>query len=604
MKVRNNDRFIYNAQNKLVKIETFGGDEMEYLYDSSGNRIRKKMKNSGQVVYNFDGVYDITKTPGQSVTHTLYFKGLYGDVFSQMTRNDLNLISGNEKIFDKYASTIYIKNRITTYYLETIVSLYRSISDYRVYFGMILLFILTGYALLLLNGDVKLVQLPTPIILTSYILLFASCGNFSSNKKGEAPWLLLANGITESTPSVEQPNPNSNSPTNGTNTVAPNRPNGNGSSSGGWTGGNSGGGSASSLVPPTGMFFLHPDHLGSINMISDGFGNLVTGGNMGGKSSINYKPYGEIHRTDSGGPDISKFKYTGQEEDKESGLMYYKARYYDPALGRFLQADSVVSDSLFGYNRYMYVGGNPMKFGDRGGNDRTSNMAWALMAYFANSHTGFATLPEEAAVAGWMAGHNLKKSQSTKDRHRRYNLGAMIDRLWEKTSKEFDGQWERATRSPNTNSKLYDKYIYAFIVHFATNGDVELTTIANQEGTARDIRKKNRRMKTQLYLSGLVKIVAGVSLIYFSDGILLPSIGGSLVLNGLQDFENGNNGKKSDAGEIERRANCALIFTLIERQRQPESQYSSEDRRGRSQGTQGPPGLACYASQGTSENGG
>jgi hypothetical protein len=36
----------------------------------------------------------------------------------------------------------------------------------------------------------------------------------------------------------------------------------------------------------------------------------------------------EIHRTDSSGSDITRFKFTGQEEDKESGLMYYKARYY------------------------------------------------------------------------------------------------------------------------------------------------------------------------------------------------------------------------------------------------------------------------------------
>ncbi len=279
---------------------------------------------------------------------------------------------------------------------------------------MIVLFILTGYALMLLNGDVKLVQLPTPIILTSYILLFASCGNFSSNKKGEAPWLLLANGITDSTPSVEQPNPNSNSPTNGTNTVAPNRPNSNGTSSGGWTDGNSGGGtstgsatgSASSLVPPTGMFFLHPDHLGSVNMISDGFGNLVSGGGLGGKSSINYKPYGEIHRTDSGGPDVSKFKYTGQEEDKESGLMYYKARYYDPALGRFLQADSVVMpERTFGLNSYMYVDGQPLNFTDRSGHKLSTAEGWAILGYLAAPQFGITK--EDGALWGATIGYQV-----------------------------------------------------------------------------------------------------------------------------------------------------------------------------------------------------
>ena len=70
------------------------------------------------------------------------------------------------------------------------------------------------------------------------------------------------------------------------------------------------------------------DHLGSVTMITDGAGNVVSGGSLGGKANYLYRPYGEIDRMNSSGPDITKFKYTGQEEDKESGLYYYKARYY------------------------------------------------------------------------------------------------------------------------------------------------------------------------------------------------------------------------------------------------------------------------------------
>jgi RHS repeat-associated protein len=65
---------------------------------------------------------------------------------------------------------------------------------------------------------------------------------------------------------------------------------------------------------------------------------------------------GEVNRTNSGGPDIFRYKYTGQEEDPETGLYYYKARYYDPAIGRFIQADTVINpESIFGMNQYMYV---------------------------------------------------------------------------------------------------------------------------------------------------------------------------------------------------------------------------------------------------------
>ncbi|MCZ8239803.1 MAG: RHS repeat-associated core domain-containing protein, partial [Leptospiraceae bacterium] len=102
---------------------------------------------------------------------------------------------------------------------------------------------------------------------------------------------------------------------------------------------------------------------------ADGRGNVLAGGERGGKSHITYRPYGEILRTDSFGPDISKYKYTGQEEDRESGLMFYKARYYDAKIGRFLQSDSETNSlSESGMNTYMYVAGNPLSFTDTTGN--------------------------------------------------------------------------------------------------------------------------------------------------------------------------------------------------------------------------------------------
>lgn len=135
-----------------------------------------------------------------------------------------------------------------------------------------------------------------------------------------------------------------------------------------------GGGSSSGNARVSGMYFFHPDHLGSINMITDGNGNVLAGGERGGKSHITYKPYGEIFRTDSYGPDITKFKYTGQEEDQESGLYYYKARYYDAGLARFVSNDGMtMPNSIQGLNRMMYVDGNPISFRDKTGNFSSKN---------------------------------------------------------------------------------------------------------------------------------------------------------------------------------------------------------------------------------------
>lgn len=56
------------------------------------------------------------------------------------------------------------------------------------------------------------------------------------------------------------------------------------------------------------------------------------------------------------------FTFTGREWDAETGLYYYRARYYDPKLGRFLSTDPVgYEDST---NLYQYCGNNPVNLVD------------------------------------------------------------------------------------------------------------------------------------------------------------------------------------------------------------------------------------------------
>jgi RHS repeat-associated protein len=67
-----------------------------------------------------------------------------------------------------------------------------------------------------------------------------------------------------------------------------------------------------------------------------------------------YSPYGE---TEALGPDEgNSLKYTARESDA-TGLYYYRARYYDPVLKRFVNEDPI--GVAGGWNVYSYVGGNP-----------------------------------------------------------------------------------------------------------------------------------------------------------------------------------------------------------------------------------------------------
>ncbi len=63
------------------------------------------------------------------------------------------------------------------------------------------------------------------------------------------------------------------------------------------------------------------------------------------------------------------FGYTGEMFDAESGLLYLRARYYDPAIGRFISADPYLGRMAqpVTQNRYIYVHNNPLLFVDPSG---------------------------------------------------------------------------------------------------------------------------------------------------------------------------------------------------------------------------------------------
>ncbi len=114
----------------------------------------------------------------------------------------------------------------------------------------------------------------------------------------------------------------------------------------------------------------------------------------------------------SGGA-ASKFQYTGQERDAETGLHYYNARYYDPHIRRFTQPDIFVQDiyNPQSLNRYSYAFNNPLKYTDPSGHINILNYNRILSNPTAISYNN--VLSQFAAIPGNTVLQNFLPSKST-----------------------------------------------------------------------------------------------------------------------------------------------------------------------------------------------
>lgn len=114
----------------------------------------------------------------------------------------------------------------------------------------------------------------------------------------------------------------------------------------------------SAIANPTKTYY-HVNHQGSVMAMTDGSGNLT--------QRVGYDEYG------NGSPATGEqFGYTGRRYDPETGLYYYRARYYAPAIGRFLQVDPVgYKDNL---NLYTYVWNDPLDRTDPSGNEGEASL--------------------------------------------------------------------------------------------------------------------------------------------------------------------------------------------------------------------------------------
>jgi RHS repeat-associated protein len=85
------------------------------------------------------------------------------------------------------------------------------------------------------------------------------------------------------------------------------------------------------------------------------------------KLAVKFYPFGlTMTSSSSTSPDVDKYKYQGKERDQETGYDYFEARFYDPALGRFMQVDPKAELGNW-INSYAGMANNPMLLVDRDG---------------------------------------------------------------------------------------------------------------------------------------------------------------------------------------------------------------------------------------------
>lgn len=376
----------YNRANQMVGTLN-NGESYDYAYDYTGNRAIKKRVSNGMTVYNLGGMYEIAKLGNQS-RHTIYIHGARGELVSQYTRDGVQLTSTLSKNNARTIASLFeltTMSGLSAYYhihenprmsggsippdvssaikgllilvQETMlppgagnVVIWMRQHERKIELAFVLLlFILMSLGVYHLwsSGNLRSrIAFASPLVLFSFVSMTTGCVGIAGTGSDNTPWAALGiAAMTQSTPSV---------------TADPD---------------------AESLdfagAPIPGMYYFHPDHLGSITMLTNASGAIVTGVDMnnGGQSHITYDPYGSINRANSDGPDIFRAKFNGREADPESGLLNYGARFYDPAIGRFTQPDSRIDTLEPGStDQYAYANNNPVAFNDPSGHNAVLHM--------------------------------------------------------------------------------------------------------------------------------------------------------------------------------------------------------------------------------------
>ena len=112
------------------------------------------------------------------------------------------------------------------------------------------------------------------------------------------------------------------------------------------------------------LYYYLVNAQGDVAAILDSSGTMV--------ASYNYDAWGSCtvyNSSDAAIGDLNPLRYRGYYYDAETGFYYLQSRYYDPAICRFINADTYLStgQGILGHNMFTYCGNNPVNYCDSSG---------------------------------------------------------------------------------------------------------------------------------------------------------------------------------------------------------------------------------------------
>jgi RHS repeat-associated protein len=163
--------------------------------------------------------------------------------------------------------------------------------------------------------------------------------------------------------------------------------------------------------------------------LADGLGSIVAKADASGTVTLSrrYDAWGNLEL----GATTAGYAFTGREWDPETGLYYYRARYYDPKIGRFLSEDPIGFEG--GMSFYTYVGGNPARYSDPNGESvigyfvRAARGTWKWVATRAEAARAIANGTDVKVVGPGHGGDAWKMGKETWGRDAKRHRGHILD---------------------------------------------------------------------------------------------------------------------------------------------------------------------------------